>query len=231
MHAEAGPVGQVGMTPGSARPAATTQWRMDFPGNEWEMRTVRRWLESVLPPCLARDDVLTVAIELATNAVDHTRSGQGGVFRVEIIWQPKVVRVAVTDQGAPDGPRIIESSEGEEGRGLLIVRELSVRVGVRGDERGRVVWSEIAWDGPAPRPPSEDEAEPDDGAIVLARRFGVPVWIGQWTGEWWALVDEELVSALSAPELAARLARLLSPPAPAHGRHGRPGPVPPVRIT
>jgi hypothetical protein len=196
---------------------------MEFPGDGRELRALRRWLESVLPPCAARHDVLSVASELAANAIEHTRSGQGGTFAVDVIWRPEVVRLAVTDRGAPGGPRVIVDSGGEGGRGLLVVRGLSLRAGVRGGERGRVVWADIGWDGPAPVPPSDGEAEPVDGAAVLARRFGVPVWVGRWTGQWWALAGDELVSAPGAAELAALLARLLAPPAPLGGRRGRSG--------
>lgn len=111
---------------------------------------MRRWLESVLPPCPARDDVMSVAGEFAANAVRHTASGRGGKFAVEVTWQPGVVRVTVADGGAPGEPRVIEDLAGESGRGLLMVRGLSLRSGVRGDARGRMVWADLAWDGPRP---------------------------------------------------------------------------------
>lgn len=130
-------------------PAPTARWRQTFPGDQRELRSLRRWLESVLTPCPARDDVLSVATELGANAIAHTLSGQGGKFTVEVTWQPGVVRVAVADDGAPDAPRVIEDLSGESGRGLLMVRGLSLRSEVSGDTRGRVVWADIAWDGAA----------------------------------------------------------------------------------
>lgn len=50
-----------------------------------------------------------------------------------------------------------------------------------------------------------------DGAQALTRRFVVPVWAGRFTGQWWALAGDELVSAPSAPELAGQLSRMLTP--------------------
>lgn len=44
-----------------------------------------------------------------------------------------------------------------DGRGLLMVRELSVRCGARGDARGRVVWADITWDGPPVSAPTAQE--------------------------------------------------------------------------
>ena len=81
----------------------------------------------------------SVAVELCTNAVRHTVSGQGS-FAVEVTWTAQMVRVAVFDSGAPDGPRVIEDPLREDGRGLLMVNTLSARKGVSGDARGRVVW-------------------------------------------------------------------------------------------
>jgi serine/threonine-protein kinase RsbW len=89
--------------------------------------------------------VACVATELATNAVVHTASGRGGWFAVEITWHRAVVRVAVADCGAPGGPRMIDDPAGEHGRGLLVVRSLSVRTGVCGDHRGRLVWADVPW--------------------------------------------------------------------------------------
>ena len=84
------------------------------------------WLECLLPPCPARDDLMTVAVELGTNAVRHTASGSGG-------------RVAVYDAGSLKSPRVSENVLSEDGRGLLMVNALSARMGVGGNAQGRVV--------------------------------------------------------------------------------------------
>jgi len=108
---------------------------------------LRRRLTALLPSCPARDDVIAVANELACNAVRHTLSGQGGRFTVEVTWHGAAVQVAVTDSGAATGPAEIDEPDGEHGRGLLLVRELSLRWDVCGDERGRRVWADVPWTG------------------------------------------------------------------------------------
>jgi hypothetical protein len=107
---------------------------------------LRRWISALLPECPARDDVVCVATELCTNAVRHTDSGRGGWFIAEITWCGQVVRVAVADSGAATEPQLMGDPLADHGRGLLIVRALSVRTGVVGGARGRLVWAEIVWE-------------------------------------------------------------------------------------
>ncbi len=110
------------------------RWRRVFPGEERQLGVLRRWLESLLPDCAARDDVTSVATELGTNAVRHTASGDGGWFAVEVTWHQPAVRVAVADCGSPGGPRVIDDPASEDGRGLLLVRGLSVWWALAGGE-------------------------------------------------------------------------------------------------
>jgi hypothetical protein len=121
------------------------RWRQVFPGEQRQLGVLRRWISSLLPDCPARDDVLLVATELASNGIRHTASGQGGSFTAEVTWQDAVVRVAVADSGGPTEPHVIEDPCGERGRGLLLVHGLSVRTGVSGDRRGRLVWADVRW--------------------------------------------------------------------------------------
>jgi hypothetical protein len=80
---------------------------------------------------------------------------------VEVTWCGPVLRVAVADDGAADGPRLAAGTGGlaECGRGLHLVRALTGSSGVSGDHRGRLVWADIAWSGarpvapPLPAPP------------------------------------------------------------------------------
>ena len=90
-----------------ASEANVLRWRQVFFGEERQLATLRCWLVSLLPDCLARDDVISVATELASNAIRHTTSGQGGRFGVEITRHAAVVRVAVADSGGPGEPRVI----------------------------------------------------------------------------------------------------------------------------
>jgi anti-sigma regulatory factor (Ser/Thr protein kinase) len=132
-------------------------WQRTFPGELRQLRELRRWIASVLPPRPLRDDVTSVANELASNAICHTRSGQGGEFIVEITRQGRLMRVMVTDGGAPGGPRLVDKPDGDGGRGLVVVNALAMRVGVDGDHHGRAVWADIDWAG-------------DDATAALARR-------------------------------------------------------------
>ncbi|HET9896562.1 MAG TPA: ATP-binding protein [Streptosporangiaceae bacterium] len=116
---------------------------------------MRRWIEWALPDCPGRDDVASVATELASNAIRHTRSGCGGAFVVEISRSAETVRVAVTDGGAPGAPRLVDDPDGETGRGLVLVRALAVSTGVRGDHRSRMVWAEVPCSGERPWPAGE----------------------------------------------------------------------------
>lgn len=62
-----------------------------------------------------------MADELASNAIRHTRSGQGGQFTVEITRHGPLVRVTVIDDGAPHEPMLIDDPQSEHGRGLVVV--------------------------------------------------------------------------------------------------------------
>ncbi len=165
------------------------RWRRAFPGDHAQIGALRRWLEWLLPPCPARDDLVSVAVELGTNAVRHTASGSGGQFAVEVTWSVQMARVAVYDGGAPDGPRVIEDPLGEDGRGLLMVNTLSVRSGVSGNAQGRVVWADMLWAGPGgpgqPEFPDGFATAIREAEADLARRYpGVLIWfgLGNWIG-------------------------------------------------
>jgi len=122
-------------------------WRV-FPGERRQLRALRRWLAGLLPECPAREDVECVATELGSNAILHTASGQGGCFAAGIVRIAAVVRVAVADGGAPCGPRLISDPFAEHGRGLLVVRGLSAKMGVCGGLRGRLLWADVPWAEP-----------------------------------------------------------------------------------
>jgi serine/threonine-protein kinase RsbW len=213
--------GEPGKCPSDAAPALISgmSWRRLFQGEERQLAALRRWLELLLPDCPARDDVAVVATELGSNAIRHTASGRGGWFAVDITWHQPAVRVAVTDCGSPGQPQVIDDPDGERGRGLLVVRGLSVRTGVCGDHRGRLVWADVPWDDAAAAesasPQNPHEAAIEDGHAVLASRFtGVPAWFGRSTPQWWALAGGKLLVAPTALELASIIGRVLDPPPP-----------------
>lgn len=187
-------------------PAMARCWRA-FPGDASQLRTMRRWIEDLLPPCPARDDVIEVAGELAGNAICHTLSGHGGEFGVRIEQMPDMVRVTVADRGGESGPRLVTDPMGEHGRGLRIVSALSVRVVVTGGKSGRLVEADVPWTVTAePEPEAEPSAEEE--LAMLGNMFpGLLVWFGKATRQWWAVVvtdgSHRLVGAPSSWELAA----------------------------
>lgn len=130
-----------------ARPAPVPgpRWWEQFAGEERQLSAVRRWLASLLPDCPARDDVAIIATELASNAIRHTASGQGGSFAVGITLHQRIIRVAVADGGSPGEPQVIDDPDQEHGRGLLLVRGLAIRIGMCGNHRSRVVWADVQW--------------------------------------------------------------------------------------
>jgi anti-sigma regulatory factor (Ser/Thr protein kinase) len=152
-----GPDSGASQTPSGSAPVL--RWLRVFPGEESQLGLVRRWLVLLFPPCPARDDVTTIASELSANALRHTTSGRGGLFSVGVTWYGPVVRVTVADGGAATGPRVIDDPAAEHGRGLLVVRELSVHMGVCGDGSGRLVWADVGWDcSPGVLEPVEGES-------------------------------------------------------------------------
>lgn len=183
-HRPDGETGWRAVAPATVAASALRWWQV-FPGEARQLGVVRRWLASLLPECPARDAVISIATELGSNALLHTASGRSGLFAVEVTWQESVVRVVVADGGSPTEPHVIEDRAAEHGRGLLLVRGLSLRSGVTGDHRGRLVWADIAWDGrnPAARVLSRDPDAttshdgPDRPDLALRRSAGpVRAW-------------------------------------------------------
>ena len=156
-------------TDGDGRPevrAPALRWRREFPGDNAQIGALRRWLESLLPPCPARDDLVSVAVELSTNAVRHTVSGNGGQFAIEVTWSVQMARVAVYDGGAPDGPRVIENPLGEDWTGFA-VQVLAVAAS---SLMSALLWTVPTWHRSGPDPPVRRGRSAPGGASSLALR-------------------------------------------------------------
>jgi serine/threonine-protein kinase RsbW len=141
------------------------RWVRVFPGEPWQVGRARQFVARVLTGCPARETLLTCVSELAANAIEHTASGAGGVFTVEVI-RPRagVALVAVTDGGCGDEPTVRRAGDlAEGGRGLALVAALSSRWGysAAGERRaagegraagqGWTVWAEATWPVPVER--------------------------------------------------------------------------------
>jgi anti-sigma regulatory factor (Ser/Thr protein kinase) len=129
-----------------------------FPGEACQLREVRRWLKTFLPECGARDDVITVAHELASNAILHTASGADGKFGIEVTSAPGVICVAVADDGALTGPQPVNDQDSEHGRGLHVVKGLSAHTGVRGGRTAGTSGHRFSGTAPFPEPRGQTAA-------------------------------------------------------------------------
>jgi serine/threonine-protein kinase RsbW len=121
-------------------------WTQGFPGEAASIGEVRHFVGGLLTGWPCADDARLVASELATNAVQHTASGEGRGFAVVVAIGPDRVRVAVKDAGAPQSPIMLaDAAERTDvnGRGLFIVAALAKEWGVDEAAVGRTVWAEF----------------------------------------------------------------------------------------
>ena len=227
--------------PTTARPhedAAVTPvlwWSREFPGIPAQVREARQWIQDLLPDCAPLDDLVFVANELITNAVEHTRSGEpGGWFGLDIVWLAKEVWVVVTDQGSDSVPTITTkkddaNSTEEDGRGLWVVHAMSSDWGMAGSASGRWVYAAVAWGaggGPTPPPPGGDTEGLADIAVLATAFPGISVWFGRRTRKWWAALPgttgaRGLISAPSRGDLTQILATAYPDCDPTEGLAGR----------
>ena len=112
-----------------------------FGGSADQVAAVRRFIRSEIADHPACDDAVRVASELAANAIVHTKSGDDGIFMVDIAAiDAEHVALVVTDQGTPTAPRAKEPGlNGESGRGLMVVIALATLIVVLGDCSMRTV--------------------------------------------------------------------------------------------
>jgi anti-sigma regulatory factor (Ser/Thr protein kinase) len=113
----------------------TTTARHTFPGVPASIEKARVWARDRLTNqgVDVPEDLALVLSELATNAIQHTRSGApSGTFAVRLIVHPDRVRVEVRDNG-PRGARTptrrTATLNAERGRGLLLVDAVALTWG------------------------------------------------------------------------------------------------------
>lgn len=122
------------------------RYTVSYPGHANQVRYVRLDLEKLLEDCPAADDIIACASELATNAVQHSRSRwPGGTFTLQVeVSRGSHVRIAVDDNGGSWGET---GSSPDCGRGLVIVAALAAQWGITAppDRAGRTVWALFDW--------------------------------------------------------------------------------------
>jgi hypothetical protein len=105
----------------------------------------RRWVRETLAAWRLADltePAEQIASELIASAVTHARAGSSVV--VLLMHAAGTLRVEVRDEDSLNCPteKKLTLSD-EDGRGLLIVGELSQRWGTRVTDNGKSVWSEL----------------------------------------------------------------------------------------
>lgn len=104
-------------------------------------------------PKTVLDDVELATSELATNALLHSRSGEGGgVMTLYLHLNATRIRVAVADQGSRSTaePHPLRGGEDTFGRGQLIIDNCTSRSGEYRTEASHVVWFEIDLEAESP---------------------------------------------------------------------------------
>ncbi|WP_436771958.1 ATP-binding protein [Yinghuangia sp. YIM S09857] len=124
-------------------------WGLSFPGEPESVGEARHFVGALLAgwPCV--DDARLVVSELATNAVQHTASGDGGRFDVTVEIGADRVRISVRDSGSFQRPFVfVDAKErtGMSGRGLFLVAALSRDWGVADLIGDCIVWAEFPRD-------------------------------------------------------------------------------------
>jgi serine/threonine-protein kinase RsbW len=116
----------------------------------------RRFVARALDGCPAAEDAVLCVSELASNAIQHTRSGLGGRFQV-IVWRSRASAcLAVLDDGGyghpapPPAPGSAGLADlAESGHGIRVVEHLADSWGHQfyrdGPAGGRAVWCHLTW--------------------------------------------------------------------------------------
>ncbi|MFE0458126.1 ATP-binding protein [Kitasatospora sp. NPDC058965] len=123
-------------------------WIAQFPGAPETVGAARAMVRDALAGNPKMRDAELIASELVTNAIIHTRSGRGGHVWLEITRRKNWIRIAVTDDGAPESRFSFRSSDEVEdfGRGLAIVQALADYWGARSEvDNCHTVWAELTF--------------------------------------------------------------------------------------
>jgi anti-sigma regulatory factor (Ser/Thr protein kinase) len=94
-----------------------------------------------------RDDIRLLATEMLSNAIRHTRSGEGGgTLTLTVLDLGHATRVEVIDQGCSTDPSPLRGGmqqDSEEGYGLRLLTLLATRWEALAWGEGSKTWFEI----------------------------------------------------------------------------------------
>jgi anti-sigma regulatory factor (Ser/Thr protein kinase) len=132
-----------------------------LPGEERSVANGRRFVREMLGLRHPAFEKVALGVsELATNAIKHTPSGDGGEITISLSIVGQVVRAEVTNDGTMTAkPHPRTDTDAEHGRGILIIDALADAWGVVENAGTTMVWAEFCGDGTA-------------GALARARRPG-----------------------------------------------------------
>lgn len=128
---------------------------MHLAGDPDAVARARRLVSSALGPVHPlHDDCVLLTSEIATNAVVHSDSGDGGTFTLTVSYAAEWVRIAVQDAGSLDPPFGWRPSSPLDtgGRGLLLLEALAHRWGFIREAGTNNVWFEMHVDLVSPQP-------------------------------------------------------------------------------
>ena len=150
-------------------PRSATLGSLTIPGTPQHVASARMFIARTASrvPGIDSDAATVLTSELVTNAIQHTRSGDGGEVTVVVIGLPDGVRVEVTDQGSPGAPVVKSDLYAADGHGLYLVQQLAGKWGYLRDPTGTTVWFHLPTDAP---PGTAAGDEPGTAAAGLLRQ-------------------------------------------------------------
>lgn len=124
---------------------------LTIPGGPQHVAGARKFIARTvcLIPGIDCDAATLMTSELVTNAIQHTRSGDGGEVTVTVIGLPDGVLVEVTDQGSAQAPVVRNDLYTAAGHGLYLVQQFAAQWGYLRAPAGSTVWFHLTADGDA----------------------------------------------------------------------------------
>ena len=149
-------------------PRSATLGSLTIPGTPQHVASARTFIAQTLSRVAGIDsDAATLLTsELVTNAIQHTKSGDGGQATVAVLGLPDGVLVEVSDQGSPGAPVVKSDLYTADGHGLYLVQQLAGKWGYLRASTGTTVWFYL----PADRPLGTAAAEPGTAADGFPRQ-------------------------------------------------------------